>query len=190
MHGAGFGALLWASPDTQAARFDAIRRIVNLSGKSVLDVGCGRADLLEYLHGHGVHPSDYVGLEAIDALANASAAKHLPRATIVLADFVADPGRLLVGADVVILSGSLNTAGDSVFYPTLNRAFKAAGVALVFNFLCSERLAGKNYLHWRAPNDVLRFARGLSKDVRILDDYLPGDMTVRISRSDARVALG
>ena len=45
-HGAGFGSLLWASPETQASRFDAVERLGRLHGKSILDVGCGRADLL------------------------------------------------------------------------------------------------------------------------------------------------
>src|SRR5438045_4009908 len=43
LHGSGFGSLLWASPETQATRFDAIERLGRLHGKSVLDVGCGRA---------------------------------------------------------------------------------------------------------------------------------------------------
>ena len=57
-HGAGFGSLLWASPETQAARFGAIERLGRLHGKSVLDVGCGRADLLVYLLSRGVRPAD------------------------------------------------------------------------------------------------------------------------------------
>src|SRR5437868_1227064 len=48
-HGGGFGSLLWASPQTQAARFQAIHRIIDLSGARVLDAGCGRADLPEFL---------------------------------------------------------------------------------------------------------------------------------------------
>jgi hypothetical protein len=181
-HGAGFGSLLWASPQTQAVRFDAIRRITELSGKSLLDVGCGRADLLEHLLARGVRPADYVGIEAVDALADAAEAKRLPGATIVRADFVAEPIRMFVGADVVVFSGSLNTADDAVFYTTLARAFDAATEALVFNFLSSTTLAGQPHLFWRRPDDVTRFARTLSDDVRTLDDYLSGDTTVRVGR--------
>ena len=90
-HGAGFRSLLWASPQTQAARFDAIDAIVDLNGKSVLDVGCGRADLLEFLLDRGVRPADYVGIEAVDELADAAEAKRAARSDvrIVRADFVA-----------------------------------------------------------------------------------------------------
>lgn len=184
VYGAGFGALLWASPQTQASRFEAIRRMADMSGRSVLDVGCGRADLLDYLLARGVRPADYIGIEAVNDLAAAAEAKRLPGATIVRADFVAEPIRLFVGADVVVFSGSLNTADDSVFYATLARAWDACAEALVFNFLCSPLLAGRDYLFWRRADDVLRFARGLAIDVKTADDYLPGDMTVRLRRED------
>src|SRR3954470_7498202 len=180
-HGAGFGTLLWASPETQAVRFNAIARMANLAGKSVLDVGCGRADLLEYLLGQGVRPADYVGIEAVDALATAAEAKRLPRCAIIRADFVAEPVRLFVGADVVVFSGSLNTADDSVFYSTLRHAHEAATDALVFNFLDSPRLAGQPHLHFREPRVVRAFAEKLSKEVRVLNDYLPGDTTICVA---------
>jgi hypothetical protein len=179
-HGAGFGSLLWASPVTQAARFEAISRIVSLQGRSVLDLGCGRADFLDFLLDRGLRPADYIGIEGVDTLAEAAESKGLPNATIVRCDFVAEPSRMFVGADVVVLSGSLNTADDTVFYETLRRARDAAAGTLVFNFLSSPLLAGQSYLHWRRPEDVLQFARQRSRDVATLDDYLPGDMTVRM----------
>src|SRR4051794_25231511 len=185
-YGGGFGALLWASPATQAARFDAIRRIYDPAGRSVLDVGCGRADYLDFLLDRGVRPADYIGIEAVAALADA-AGERAGRARaqgiavrIIQADFVRDPVRMFVGADVVVFSGSLNTAGDEVFYLTLRRAYEAAAEAVVFNFLDSAMLAGRDYLVWRRPDDVLRFARSLSPDVRVRDDYLPGDRTVAV----------
>src|SRR5689334_2350701 len=160
-HGAGFGSLLWASPSTQATRFDAIARIHPLEGKSLLDVGCGRADLLDFLRARGVRPADYIGIEAVDELADAATRKQAADVRIVHADFVREPARMFVGADVVLFSGSLNTADDEVFYSTLRRAYDAAAEALVFNYLCSPMLAGMSYLAWRSPEDVLRFARGL-----------------------------
>src|SRR5687768_4251993 len=79
-NGAAFGALLWASPKTQAARFDAICRIYDLTGKSILDVGCGRADFHDFLlarrGGGGTMPQEYIGLEAVEQLALAAEAKQ------------------------------------------------------------------------------------------------------------------
>jgi len=185
-HGAGFGSLLWASPQTQAARFDAIGRLAPLHGKSVLDVGCGRADLLDFLLDRGVRPADYVGIEAVEELAAAAEARRRPMkgVRIVRADFVRQPLRLFVGADVVVFSGSLNTIEDDAFYTTVRRGFEACAEALVFNFLCNSYLAGADYLRWRRAADVIAFASQLSPDVRSLDDYLHGDLTVAILKTE------
>lgn len=181
-HGAGFGALLWASPRTQAARFDAMCRLIDFGGRSVLDVGCGRADFLDFLIGRGVRPARYTGIEAVAALAAAAREKGHPNATIVEADFVAEPNRLFAGARIVAISGALNTMDSAGFYETLRRAYDSAGEALVFNFLCSTRLAGASYLAWHPPEEVLALARALSADVRVLDDYLPGDCTMAMDK--------
>ena len=186
-HGADFPSLLWASPHTQAARFDAIRRLGDPHGKSLLDAGCGRADLLAFLLDRGVRPADYVGIEAVKDLAAAAEVncRRLPDATVVRADFVREPLRMFVGADVVVFSGSLNTVEDDDFYATVRRAFDAAAEAVVFNFLSNPYLAGADYLRWRRPLDVLTFCQRLTPHVRTLDDYLRGDFTVALRKTDA-----
>jgi SAM-dependent methyltransferase len=185
-HGSDFPSLLWASPQTQAARFEAIRRLGGMHAKSVLDVGCGRADLLDFLIRRGVRPADYTGIEAVDTLAAAAEDTCVRwagvRGRVIRADFVREPLRLFAGADVVVFSGSLNTLDDAPFYTTIRRAFEAAAERLVFNFLCSTYLAGAEYLRWRRPQDVLKFAATLTGEVRTLDDYLPGDFTVALGK--------
>jgi SAM-dependent methyltransferase len=183
-HGAEFPSLLWASPLTQSKRFDAIERLGKMHGKSVLDVGCGRADLLDFLLDRGVRPADYVGIEAVDELAVAAEAKRsrMKRFRILRADFVREPLRMFVAADVVVFSGSLNTLEDAEFYPTLRRAFDAAAETLVFNFLASNYLAGAAYLRWRRPADVIEFASQLSPKTETLSDYLQGDFTVALHK--------
>lgn len=184
-YGAGFSALLWASPKTQRARFDAIRRAYDPQGKSVLDAGCGRADYLEFLLSRDVRPADYVGLEAVEALAVAAEAKAFPGSRIVRGDFVREPAKLFVGADVIIFSGSLNTMDEGTFYDTLRRAYDAAAEAVVFNFLCSPALAGRAYLTWHQRERVEAFARRVASEVRILEDYLQGDCTIAMVKQDA-----
>jgi hypothetical protein len=181
-HGAGFSSLLWASPQTQAVRFTALTRLVGLNDKSLLDVGCGRADLLDFLLARRIKPAHYVGLEGVAKLADAAEAKQHADAMIVRADFVREPMRLFVGADVVYFSGSLNTLDPATFYGTLRKAYDAATEQLVFNFLCSPELAGVSYLHWHQPNEVWAFCKTLTDDVRRLDDYLRGDTTFALTK--------
>ncbi len=176
--GSGFQTLLWASPRTQRTRFEAIAEICEPAGKRVLDVGCGRADFLEFLVERGLQPAAYVGIEGVEPLAAAAESKGFPNAKIIRGDFVRDPARLFVGADAVVFSGSLNTLCDEEFYSTIRLAYDAARESLTFNFLCSEFLAGKEYLFWREQEDVMRFAGELCANVQMKDDYLRGDCTV------------
>jgi SAM-dependent methyltransferase len=181
-HGAGFGSLLWASPATQAARFEAICRLVNLRRKRVLDVGCGRADFLDYLLRRKVKVTSYVGIEGVAALAEVACEKGAGVARIVQGDFLANPELLETGAQVVVICGSLNTMDADGFYSTLRRAYAAAEEALVFNFLCSSRLAGADYLSWHSVEEVMGLARTLSDRVRKVEDYLVGDCTVMMGK--------
>jgi SAM-dependent methyltransferase len=188
-HGDGFGSLLWASPRTQRIRFNALRKACDPKGKSVLDAGCGRADFLEYLVEVDATPSDYIGMEMVAPLAAAARRRakefrlRVP-AMILRADFVREPAKLFVGADIIAFSGSLNTLDEKTFYATLERAHAAAAEVIVFNFLCSPALAGQDYLLWHETENVLRFAEKLGGELRIRSDYLIGDCTICVAKSD------
>jgi SAM-dependent methyltransferase len=182
-HGAGFGSLLWASPRTQTIRFEALQTAAgDLNGLHLLDVGCGRADFLSFLLRRGVVPGKYVGLEAVAELAEA-AEKQRVGGTILRGDFVADPACMQVGADMVVFSGSLNTLDESQFYQSVDAAYAAAGLLLVFNFLCSARLSGSPHLTWHEPARVLEFAKRRCDHVRIWEQYLIGDATITMRKA-------
>jgi hypothetical protein len=157
---------------------------VEFRGASVLDVGCGRADLLDHLLARGAAPHEYIGLEAVEALARAAEEKHQPSATIFQADFIAEPRRMFTGSDIVVFCGSLNTLESDQFYLTLETAFEATVDRLVFNFLASPEIAAAEFLTWHRQKDVVNVARSLSSEVMVLDDYLRGDCTIAISRAE------
>lgn len=185
-HGAGFESLLWASPQTQAARFAALCAMEDLNGRDVLDVGCGRADFLAFLEERGIRPASYWGIEAVADLADVAERRAAAAGGRILrGDFVREPRRLFVGADVLVFSGSFNTLGDGDFYRTLRLAHDAAGRSVVFNFLSSTYLSGASYLFWRRREDVERFAGSFCRDVAFKEDYLQGDCTVRLGRRRA-----
>jgi SAM-dependent methyltransferase len=177
-HGADFRALLWASRRTQELRFEALVKLADPSRLTVLDLGCGRADLYDFLAARGSKPRRYVGLEGVRELAEAAENKHLPDARVVVADFVREPRRMAVNADIIFCSGALNTIEGDGFYQTIRHAFAASNRALVFNFLSSSILAGVNYLHWHGERQVMRFARTLTPHVVKHDGYIEGDCTI------------
>ncbi len=179
-----FSSLLWASPQSQHLRFDAIARIADLGGRSLLDVGCGRADLAVYLELRGINLSEYIGIEAIDA--TAAAAEQRGREfgcdsfRIIRGDVVADPRLMFTGSDVIVVSGSFNTFDRETFYSVLSRACDAAAEALVFNFLSSPDLAAARYLTWHRPTDVEAFVQKRGRRFEVLCDYLDGDCTMAV----------
>ena len=184
-HGDSFRSLLWASRSTQRARFDAICRLVPLQGRTLLDAGCGRADLLDYLKKKEVTLTDYVGIEAIPELATAAERREQPGVRILRGDFIAEPVRLFVGAEVVVFCGSLNTVSDTDFYPTLRRAWDATAWTVVLNFLSSSELAGGAHLYWRPRAAVEAFIGTLNPvDVQVDGSYISGDCTIAFSKVD------
>lgn len=177
-HGGGFPALLWTSPASQAARFEALCRSYHFSGKSIVDLGCGRADFLDYLLSRNIVPNHYVGLEAIEPIAQSAERKQHPNCTITRADFVKEPARMFVGADAVVCCGSLNTLTADEFDQTLRRAYDAAVEAVVFNFLCSSKLAAAEFLAWHRIDDVHKFMHSLGAECDHISDYYDGDCTI------------
>jgi hypothetical protein len=74
----------------------------------------------------------------------------------------------------------LNTLDTPAFYRSLQAAFDAAKQAVVFNFLCSPFLAAASHLTWHSTDEVMEFARRLSGQVKLYDQYMRGDATVAI----------
>lgn len=194
-HGGGFQTLLWADAGSQRVRFEAIRRAVEEAfggpkawpSLRLHDAGCGRADLLDHLAAAGCEPAAYVGVEAIPELAAAAREKIRPGVEIIEADFLARPAAL-TGADVICISGTLNTMDRAGFYRALDLALNAARRGVVFNFLDSPARAANAYLTWHAPADVLahvRHAAGPGAALIHRADYLDGDATVAVRLAEA-----
>ncbi len=177
-HGARFEALLWANPSAQAARFAALARHTTLQNRTILDAGCGRADFLQYLHAQSIQPPRYIGIEAVEVLAEAAAQKKLAGAVIQRGDFVHDPNVLDQDADVIVFSGSLNTLSTEEFYRSVRVAWDFCRRELAFNFLCSPRLAAAKHLTWHPIGELLELAYSLSGDVSADDTYRDGDCTI------------
>jgi SAM-dependent methyltransferase len=187
----GFAALLWSSREGQRVRFEAIARICPLAEKRILDVGCGRADLLGHLLERGIVPAHYTGLDAIPAAVRAARRKKYARCEILkAADFVQEPEKLRVGADAVVFSGSLNTLSRPQFYRTLRAAWEATGEWLVFNFLSAQLWCGEDWLAWHRRSTVLAFCRSLGGEPRYDESYLTGDCTVAVQRPGAACKPG
>ncbi len=194
-HGASLKSLLWASDATQAARFDALQRALvsgwrseGMKGRTLLDVGCGRGDLLLWLARQKLAPSEYIGLDAAEGLlasAKDRCKKVTPVPRFILADIVVRPQALFTGSEVVAVSGTLNTLSREMFAAVLGRLVDAAAEVLVFNFLSSAERSAASHLNWYPPDQVRHIvgANG-GAVVAELSDYLDGDTTMAVVRID------
>lgn len=186
-----FEALLWSSRETQIARFRAAAEMFDLSGRIVVDAGCGHGDFAAYLVQRGIGYAAYVGLEALPDVLAVAQSRGFPRAGFLNVDFVADrrafdravaqgaaaaPG----AGTVIVFSGSLNTLDQDAALPVLERAWRACTDGLVFNFLC--RLPGlRGAVSWEASPvrkfdavEIVRWAIEHTPLVAYRQDYLEG----------------
>jgi SAM-dependent methyltransferase len=193
-YGASFEATLWASREKQVGRFAVIAEMADLTGRVVVDAGCGLGDLAVYCEGEGIAYGRYIGLEAMPDMVEAARALHLPEARFEVVDFAADPAAFgaLAGSDavdLVVFSGSLNTFEEQGAFDVVRRAFEAAREGVVFNFLSARN-------HERNPVDpspakrfdpaaMLDRALALTPRVRFRQDYFDGhDATIAMFHSE------
>lgn len=69
-----YGVLGWESKEAQTLRFDILASYMDLSDKSVLDVGCGMGNLLEYFRSKDINVR-YTGVDILKSMIDQARAK-------------------------------------------------------------------------------------------------------------------
>lgn len=134
--GTAFGVTLWASPESQRLRFDVFTQMSFLAGKRILDAGCSRGDFAAFLIERDIPFKRYIGIDALCEVVAFAAGRGFTNCEFRCGDFVAHPELLgAVKADVICISGTLNTMTDAQVFDLLETAWAAAGETLLFNFL-------------------------------------------------------
>jgi len=169
----------WSDAAAQRRRFAVLAGAVDLSGRSLLDVGCGLGDLWAYLCERGIDAA-YTGVDLSEAMVAAAARAH-PDARFVCRDVFAGPPADAPTHDVVFCSGAMNLDlhNNVDFLPhALRRLLALARGHMVFNLLHVRAPAKCAYCFYHDPADVLAVLAALPCRARLIDDYLPNDFTV------------
>ena len=170
-------ALGWRKIEGQWMRFDKLSQIGDLSGHSVLDAGCGHADLFPFLKKR-FSSVTYYGCEQIPELLQVAAQRYKREDNVVLlqGDFL---DKAMPVTDFVLASGSLSYrhSDDNFVYNAIEALFAKCRIALGFNLL-SGGVEPNTLLTAYHPDDILNFCRTLSKTVQIQVGYWPDDFTV------------
>ena len=182
-HGHAPETLGWR-PGRERARFGVTAHVVAETGaRSLLDVGCGFADLLDFLRETG-WDGEYHGIDLVPGLLAEARRRHpaLPLEEADIADY--EPGRTF---DVVVASGVFNfrlEAEDNRDHiaRSVERMLELARHAVCVDFLSTN----VDYRHpgaWHTdPAWALELGRRLSAHARIRDDYLPFEFALVVYR--------
>jgi SAM-dependent methyltransferase len=185
-HGHSPQTLGWGKPGREHIRFQVMADVVREVGAaSVLDVGCGFADLYDHLVLQGWN-GEYRGLDIVPGLLAEARRRH-PALDLQEADIAAyEPAD---GFDVVVASGVFNARlrGDD------NRAHIARSVermyALSRRAVCVDFMS--TYVDFQHPDAwhtdpawALELGRGLSKRLRLRHDYMPFEFALIVYCDD------
>jgi len=167
----------WRDRHSQLVRFKALSQIADLNGHSVLDAGCGYADLYTYLF--DIYPGlqSYCGVEQIPELLDEAARRyhHLTNVSFISGNFISME---LPFNDYVFASGSLNyrsTDPDFIF-KAIEKLYSSCRLGLGFNLL--SRIDGYGLVVAYDTEKILTYCRSLCDNVVLVDDYDPEDFTV------------
>lgn len=169
-------------PGGRKARFDALARISDLKGCSVLDVGCGFGDLYGFISGRGIR-IDYTGVDISSEFIEI-ARRTYPDAKFFVADFENDP---IPGEyDWAFAAGvfTIRISDNKTFTRNMMRKmFGACRLGIAVNFLLPTGIDSDEY--WRPPpEEMLRFCRTLSRRVALRCDYMADEYCVYIYKND------
>ena len=181
----------WGSQQSQAVRYQVLLSQLPLDGTTVLEVGCGFGDFLDYATALGVRPARYLGVDLSAKLVAAAQARQAQRAASVPAVRATEVQFAVLDVlqaepplvpDFVIASGimAVDFPGYEDYVLAVLRRFYTLGTrGFGLNFLstCSEHPDGQSkyvepawllslfqtHLHWRC---------------RLLHDYRPNDFTL------------
>ncbi len=165
-------ALGWGRDDKQSIRFDTIVAPIVAAGGSVLDVGCGFADLYGHLRSRGWN-GRYAGIDLVPEFVAEAKRRH-PDTDLRIGDISSVPDTF----DFVVGYGIFNTrlpgqANADYIAQTLQDLLRRARVAVCVDFL-SSACDYQDPSAWHTnPAWAIEQALQLSPRVRLSHEYLP-----------------
>lgn len=167
----------------QRARYEAFLALCgDLTGKSILDFGCGKGDLCGFLRDRGVSCA-YTGVDLHPDLIALAKSKH-PGAEFVARDIEEEPlGRIF---DVVVACGVFNLRAGGIqqtVEAVLPLLFACTREVLHANFLTARARCHDVELHYVDPDWLLGFARRqLAPQALVREDLVPEDAFLTVRR--------
>jgi len=178
-------ALGWKDIESQQVRFKTLAGIADLSGRSVLDAGCGYGDLLPYFSALYKNVT-YIGIEQIPELLKEAILRYgmRPAATFIQGNFTTTK---LPAVDYVFASGSLNyrSADPDFIFRAIDKLYEACSYGVAFNLL--NYIVPNGLLVAYHPGQVISYCSSICPEVKLIQDYDPNDFTVYMYKRKERI---
>lgn len=192
-HGETPEALGWGLNPRQDVRFGVLAEpALGEPSSSVLDVGCGFADLFDFLGARGWR-GRYTGIDIVPALIERARRRH-PELDLRERDITDEAGRL-EPADFVVASGVFNARLEAEDNPShiqqaLACMLELARVAVCADFL-STRVDFQKLGAWHTePGWALEAGLRLSPRAVLRHDYMPYEFALFIYKDASRDERG
>ncbi|MEI0610993.1 class I SAM-dependent methyltransferase [Brachyspira pilosicoli] len=180
----------WESEEAQNLRFKALIEHFNMSGKVLLDVGCGVGSLAEYIDKNNINLY-YIGIDIMPEMVERAKSKTYKNISpqFMTMDFFKKTD-IKDDVDYIYTSGifNLNLGNNEEFLKEAIEAFLlAARKGVCFNLLdisCKEKYGDKYYYYKKddiflLTQDILK-KLNLNYKIHIEDKYLQNDFSVFI----------
>jgi SAM-dependent methyltransferase len=185
-HGYSPLTLGWGKPGREHVRFGVMADVIEeVRATSVLDVGCGFADLHAHLRSRG-WDGRYRGLDIVPGLLE-EARRRNPTLDLEEADIATY--RPAERFDVVVASGVFNARtygedNEAHITRSVQRMYELCDRAICIDFM-STYVDFQRPEAWHTdPAWALSVGRGLSKRLKLRHDYMPFEFALVVYRAD------
>lgn len=172
----------WGSSASQEKRFSVLIQVGELSGASVLDVGCGLGHFWAYLRQNNI-VCHYHGIDINQNMVE-EAREHYPETEFSAIDLLSKE-QTLDCFDYVFASGVFNLGEDNLLTRTeamIKKMYGIAKNAVAFNLLSLKAdFVEPGEVAYR-PGKMLDFCLTLTRRVVLRHDYFSHDFTVYMYR--------
>ncbi len=160
----------WKNQDTQYKRFEAISNFIKNDKSTLIDAGCGFGEYYKYLQLNNYKDINYIGYDCYIKMVDISK-KRFQNIVFKHKDILNND---LEYADYYVCSGALNTLNKESIKLFIKRCFKYSKKAFIFNHLSQNSVSGFT------KDELINYAKTLSSNIKVKDDYLENDFTIVI----------
>ena len=164
----------WGSKNRQYLRFEILTDLIkkDLHESTIIDVGCGFGDYLNYLEKDQIKIKSYLGIDCEGFMINLCNKKH-SKHNFERIDILKDN---IPNYDYLICSGALNILSKIEFYKAIENCFNAAKKGFAFNFLT------KDSFNTPTKIEVINFCENVTSNITLKDNYLENDCSILLTK--------